>query len=252
MPEWSPRRKEKDMAVWIILAVVAALGLFAAALSYFTAMLVDRRIVQYQSDLVQKHSEEVENMYRQTRGWRHDLKTHIQTMKAHLVLGEYDRLEEYLNDLDADLFQVDKIVKTGNVMIDALLNSKLSLARAKGIQVEARAMVPGRLSLSEVELGIIVGNLMDNAMEACLKIKEEEKRFLRVYMDVLKGQLYIYVMNSMDGKPRKKGLMYLTTKDSRDHGFGLVRMDRVVAKHHGYLDRQSEEGVFATEVLLPL
>ena len=108
------------MAVWIILAVVAALGLFAAALSCFTAKLVDKRIAQYQSDLVQKHSEEVENMYRQTRGWRHDLKTHIQTMKAHLALGEYDRLEEYMNDLDADLSQVDKIVKTGNVMIDAL------------------------------------------------------------------------------------------------------------------------------------
>ena len=207
---------------------------------------------QYQNDLVQKHSEEVENMYRQTRGWRHDLKTHIQTMKAHLALGEYDRLEEYLNELDADLAEVDKIVKTGNVRIDALLNSKLSLAQARGIPVEAKAIVPHSLPLSEVDLGIIVGNLMDNAMEACLKIEEQEKRFLRVYIDVLKGQLYIYVMNSVGEKPQKKGRLYLTTKDSRNHGFGLMRMDRVVAKYHGYLDRQNEDGVFATEVLLPL
>ncbi len=240
------------MTVWIILAAVAALGLFAAALSYFTAIRVEKRLSQYQNDLVQKHSEEVENMYRQTRGWRHDLKTHIQTMKAHLALGEYDRLEEYLNELDADLAEVDKIVKTGNVRIDALLNSKLSLAQARGIPVEAKAIVPHSLPLSEVDLGIIVGNLMDNAMEACLKIEEEEKRFLRVYIDVLKGQLYIYVMNSVGEKPQKRGRLYLTTKDSRNHGFGLMRMDRVVAKYHGYLDRQNEEGVFATEVLLPL
>ncbi len=246
------RRKEKDMTVWIILAAVAALGLFAAALSYFTAIRVEKRLSQYQNDLVQKHSEEVENMYRQTRGWRHDLKTHIQTMKAHLALGEYDRLEEYLNELDADLAEVDKIVKTGNVRIDALLNSKLSLAQARGIPVEAKAIVPHSLPLSEVDLGIIVGNLMDNAMEACLKIEEQEKRFLRVYIDVLKGQLYIYVMNSVGEKPQKKGRLYLTTKDSRNHGFGLMRMDRVVAKYHGYLDRQNEEGVFATEVMLPL
>ena len=236
------------MTVWIILAAVAALGLFAAALSYFTAIRVEKRLSQYQNDLVQKHSEEVENMYRQTRGWRHDLKTHIQTMKAHLALGEYDRLEEYLNELDADLAEVDKIVKTGNVRIDALLNSKLSLAQARGIPVEAKAIVPHSLPLSEVDLGIIVGNLM----EACLKIEEQEKRFLRVYIDVLKGQLYIYVMNSVGEKPQKKGRLYLTTKDSRNHGFGLMRMDRVVAKYHGYLDRQNEEGVFATEVLLPL
>ncbi len=240
------------MTVWIILAAVAAMGLFAAALSYFTAIRVEKRLSQYQSDLVQKHSEEVENMYRQTRGWRHDLKTHIQTMKAHLALGEYDRLEEYLNELDADLTEVDKIVKTGNVRIDALLNSKLSLAQARGIPVEAKAIVPHSLPLSEVDLGIIVGNLMDNAMEACLKIEEEEKRFLRVYIDVLKGQLYIYVMNSVGEKPQKRGRLYLTTKDSRNHGFGLMRMDRVVAKYHGYLDRQNEEGVFATEVMLPL
>ena len=213
---------------------------------------MEKRLSQYQNDLVQKHSEEVENMYRQTRGWRHDLKTHIQTMKAHLALGEYDRLEEYLNELDADLAEVDKIVKTGNVRIDALLNSKLSLAQARGIPVEAKAIVPHSLPLSEVDLGIIVGNLMDNAMEACLKIEEQEKRFLRVYIDVLKGQLYIYVMNSVGEKPQKKGRLYLTTKDSRNHGFGLMRMDRVVAKYHGYLDRQNEDGVFATEVLLPL
>lgn len=214
--------------------------------------LVDRRIAQYQSDLVEKHLEEVQNMYRQTRGWRHDLKSHVQTMKAHLYLKEYDKLEAYLNELDVDLEAVDSIVKTGNTAIDAVLNSKLSLARSKHICVEAKAVVPEKLQVSEVDLSIILGNLMDNAMEACLRMEDEKERFLRVYVDVLKGQLYIYVMNSMKGSPRKAGQIYQTTKDSRGHGFGLMRMDRVVDKYHGYLDRQDEEGVFATEVLLPL
>ena len=214
--------------------------------------LIDKRIAEYQNGLLAAHYAEVENMYRQTRGWRHDLKTHIQTMKAHLALGEYQRLEEHLNELDCDLESVDNIVKTGNLAIDALLNSKLSLARAKGIQVEAKATVPGVLAVSEVDLGIIIGNMMDNAMEACLRIGEEKDRFLRVYVDVLKDQLYIYVMNSMDGKPKRAGRVYLTGKGGREHGFGLVRMDRVVEKYHGFLDRQNEEGVFVTEVLLPL
>lgn len=240
------------MIIGVILAAAAVMALLIYFISKFITVSVDKKIAQYQSDLVQKHCEEVENMYRQTRGWRHDLKTHIQTMKAHLALKEYDELDAYLNELDEDLSKVDKIVKTGNVMMDALLNSKLSLAVSKGIQVEAKAMVPRELPVSEVDLGIIIGNMMDNAMEACLKITEEEKRFLRVYIDILKGQLYIYVMNSVEGQPKKTGLLYLTTKNSRDHGFGLQRMDRVVEKYHGYLDRQSEEGVFATEVLLPL
>lgn len=241
-----------SIVVLMILAAAAAVGLSVFFISRGIRASVDRRILRYQNDLARKHSEEVENMYRQTRGWRHDLKTHIQTMKAHLVLGEYDKLEQYLNDLDTDLESVDNIVRTGNLAMDALLNSKLSLARAKGIQVEAKAVVPGSLSLSEVDLGILIGNLMDNAVEACLRIAEEKDRILRVYIDVLKGQLYIYVMNSVEGRPRRAGRLYLTSKDSRDHGYGLVRMDKVVEKYHGFLDRQNEEGVFVTEVLLPL
>lgn len=240
------------MTIAIILAVIFCILIFLVALRYYVAALVDKRISQYQSDLMEKHCEEVENMYRQTRGWRHDLKNHIQTMKAHVVMGEHDKLEGYLNELDEDLTTVDQVIKTGNVMIDAVLNSKISLARSKGIQVEAKAIVPGEVSMSAVDLSVIIGNLMDNAMEACLKIEDSEKRFLRVYIDVLKGQLYIYVMNSMGEKPKRFGKIYLTTKDSRNHGFGLMRIDKVVEKHHGYLDRQNEEGVFATEVMLPL
>lgn len=238
--------------VILMILAAAAVGLSAFFIFCGIRASVDRRILRYQNDLARKHSEEVENMYRQTRGWRHDLKTHIQTMKAHLSLGEYDKLEQYLNDLDTDLESVDNIVKTGNLAMDALLNSKLSLARAKGIQVEAKAMVPGSLSLSEVDLGILIGNLMDNAVEACLRISKEKDRILRVYIDVLKGQLYIYVMNSVEGRPRRAGRLYLTSKDSHNHGYGLVRMDKVVEKYHGFLDRQNEEGVFVTEVLLPL
>ena len=241
------------MIVAVIAAGIAAIaaGLVFLARSY-VGNLVERLITQYQNDLVEKHFEEVENMYRQTRGWRHDLKNHIQTMKAHLAMGEFDKLGDYMNELDTDLNEVDLIVKTGNVKVDAVLNSKLSLARSKHIQVEAKAIVPRELAVSEVDLSVILGNLMDNAMEACLKISQEEQRFLRVYIDIIKGQLYIYVVNSMQDSPRRAGGLYLTTKGSRDHGFGLLRIDKVVEKYHGFLDRQNEEGVFVTEIMLPL
>ncbi|MNL84219.1 hypothetical protein D3C87_2121210 [compost metagenome] len=69
---------------------------------------------------------------------------------------------------------------------------------------------------------------------------------------MLKEQLYISVTNSVCGEIRKQGKAYLSTKNSETHGFGLMRMDRIVAKYNGYLNRQNEEGVFATEVMLPL
>lgn len=244
------------IVLWIAAGAFALLGLLFCARACLVR-LVDRRISHYQSDLLQKHCEEVENMYRQTRGWRHDYHNHIQSMKAYLVMGETDRLLEYLDRLDNDLTTVDTVIKTGNVMVDAVLNSKISLARSKHIAVEAKAIVPATLDISEIDLSLIIGNLMDNAMEACLRIEDEEARFIRVYIDILKGQLYIYVMNAVNGRPDKRRgenheIRYLSTKAGRSHGFGLMRIDKVVERCKGYIDRQDEENVFATEILLPL
>lgn len=246
--------------LWTAAGVAAFIALLYGAKIYLIR-LVDRRIGFYQSDLLQKHCEEVENMYRQTRGWRHDYHNHIQSMKAYLAMGETGRLSEYLDKLDEDLTTVDTVIKTGNVMMDAILNSKLSLAKHKHISVEAKAIVPPKLNISEVDLSLIIGNLMDNAMEACLRIEEESKRFIRVYIDVIKGQLYIYVMNAVNGRPVKRrdtGIQgenrmtgYQSSK-GKFHGFGLMRIDRVVGRYKGYIDRQDEENVFATEILLPL
>ena len=213
--------------------------------------LIDKHIAEYQNDLIEKHCEEVENMYRQMRGVKHDLKHHIQTMKAYLIMNQYKELEEYLNELDEDLDIVDTVIKTGNIRIDAVLNSKLAVARARGININAKAIVPAELEINEVDICVIIGNLLDNAIEACEKEKEKDKQFIRVYIDILKQQLYIYISNSMTDDIQKSGERYITTKNG-SHGFGLLRIDRVVKKYGGYLNRQHEEGVFATEIMLPL
>ena len=226
--------------------------------------LIDRRIAEYQNDLITKHCEEVQNIYKTMRGWRHDYHNHIQAMKvmAQQVRQEGGdcsallRLEEYLSSLNDDLTTVDTVVKTGNVMVDAILNSKLSLIKARKIPLKAKAAVPAELGIGEVELCVIIGNLLDNAMEACLSGTDgqldESEAFIRIYIGVLKGQLYISVANSSYGKMNKIGKRYLSTKKNAGHGYGLMRIDRIVNKYHGYINRQNEEGAFVTEVMLPL
>ena len=224
------------------------MGLF----NFLFGKMIDKRITKYQNDLINKQYAEVENMYRTMRGWRHDYHNHIQTMKAYLQMNKVEELEQYLNNLDKDLTTVDTVIKTGNVMVDAILNSKISLAKSKDISVNAKAIVPKELKILEIDLCVIIGNLLDNAIEACMKLDNPSDRFIRVYVDIFKEQLYISVQNSNGGKIKKIGKIYHTTKESNSHGFGLIRVDNIVNKYNGYINRQNEEGVFATEVMLPI
>jgi sensor histidine kinase regulating citrate/malate metabolism len=210
----------------------------------------DKRAAEWQNDLITRHCAEVGNIYRQMRGWRHDYHNHIQAMKG-LALGVSEELDAYLNKLDEDLTRVDTLIKTGNVMADAILNSKLSLAQSRKIAVNAKAFVPNTLSVSDIDFCVIVGNLLDNAIEACGYEPDESNRFIRVYIDVMREQLYLSVSNSTFGKVKRSGQSYRTSK-SGAHGFGLARVDKIVEKYGGYVNRQNEEGIFATEIMLPL
>ena len=189
-------------------------------------------------------------MYRQIRHWRHDYRSHIQTMKAYAQNGNLEAIKTYLDALDTDLSTVDTVIKTGNAMADAILNSKISLAKSKNITVQADAHIPLALRTSELDLCVIIGNLFDNAIEASLKLPEEQ-RLIRVYMAMKNTQLYISFTNFTSSKKLAKVNGRFSTTKGQGHGFGLVRIDNIVERLEGYISRNSEDGAFTTEILLP-
>ncbi len=212
--------------------------------------MIDKRIAAYQRDLIETHYREVENMYRQVRGWRHDYRNHIQLMKVLAADGDMEGIKAYLEELDRDLSTVDTVVKTGNHMADAILNSKISLARSRGITVQVDASIPVKLRMSEIDLCCILGNLFDNAIEASMELPPEE-RLIRVYMDMKNTQLYISFTNFTAVKKQPKIGKGFKTSKGEGHGFGLVRIDTIIERLDGYLSRNSEDGAFTTEILIP-
>ncbi len=208
--------------------------------------LIARRVAAFETELLQKYYLEVENMYSKMRGWRHDYRHHIQVMKVHAASGEYDEIDRYLDMLDEDLTQVETVIRTGNRMADAILNSKLSLAAQKEIQVKAEAKIPAALTVSEIDLAIVIGNLLDNAIDACMQLPPE-RRLIRLYMEMKGSYLYLSLTNAAGGRKKHS---FASTK-GEGHGFGLSRVDDVIKKYGGYIRRASEDESFSTEVLLP-
>ena len=208
----------------------------------------ERKNIEYQNQLLARQVEEVQNIYLTMRGWRHDYHNHLQSMKAYVEMGQYDKLQEYLGLLENDLDQVNQLCDSGNVNLDAILNFKISLAEKNGIRVDYKATCPAELTVSDIDLCALIGNLIDNAVKACEGIADP---YIRLSIGVLKNQLHISVTNATKDAVRKLDSEYITTKRG-NHGHGLKRINLVVEKYEEYINRQNEPGVFVTEIMLPL
>jgi two-component system sensor histidine kinase AgrC len=242
---------EYDMYMEIVVIILLFILLTLVFGGLFLPYFINKKVASFQNDLVDKHYEEVENMYRTMRTWKHDYHNHVQAMKAYISLGQMEELKEYLDDMHVELAEMDVLLHTGNVRADAILNSKIVLMKSYDIIVDATAIVPENIPIKRTEISVLIGNLLDNSMEACLRIEDKSARFVRIYIDILKGQLYISVTNSMVGKASRLDNTFLSMKGG-SHGFGLGSVDRIVWKYGGYINRQTEDGVFATEIMLPL
>lgn len=178
---------------------------------------IDKRIEAYQSDLLRKYCDEVEGMYTKMRGWRHDYHNHIQALQASMALGKYDEVNEYLHQLNHDLTQVDTSIKTGRVMVDAILNGKINIAMQNNIPVNAKAVLPAGVTVSDIDLCVIIGNLLDNAIEENKKLPLED-RFVRIYIGKKNTQLYLSITNAAGKKKARQDSLFSSSKGS-DHGF---------------------------------
>ena len=234
----------------VILLILFLLVIIVCLLYRTMDKAYERQIAAYQNKLLKNQVDEVHNMYLTMRGWRHDYHNHMQSVKAYLAMDSLDEARAYLDRLEQDLDDIDLLFHTGNINADAILNSKISLAIRKGIQVDYKATVPKELAVSDIDLCVVIGNLIDNAVEACEEV-EPQHQFIRLYIGILRRQLYISVSNATGESVRKLDEEYITTKRG-NHGHGLKRINNIVNKYDGYINRKNEPGVFVTEIMLPI
>lgn len=206
------------------------------------------KIVEYQTEQSEKHLNEVRSIHKEMRGYKHDFHHHLQALKGQLEAGEIERALAYIEQLDNQLMNVDTLLKTGNVSLDTILSAKIAQAKAENIAVTVKANVPDLLTISDVELSIVVGNLLDNAIEACRTISDE--RFIRIFMTMKGNMLYFSMLNSAGSKKKKIGSLFSTHKDGV-HGFGLRRAEAILEDHGGWVKYNSEDGAFTSEFLVP-
>ncbi len=216
-----------------------------------------RIVLEKQISSLQEHMEEMERIYSGIRGMKHDMKNTLAVIQR-LPAGDGE-LQDYLSELNRSLEKLEVRFKTGNTVADTLLNMKYheAVRDVPGLKMDAdKLMFPQGFEIHSYDIGVILGNAMDNAIEACRKLKAkepEEGAFIRL-SSLQKGNLLILkVENSFDGRlvRRRQEEFPITDKaDKKSHGIGLANIKSTAEKYEGTMDFRVKDKVFILSVMM--
>ena len=205
-------------------------------ISYEAELKAQNRLYCKQLELCSAQASDQENFYSEIRRTRHDMKNHLTGIYEMIKAGDNKEACEYIERIMKEGINVDAedISRSGNIIIDSLINHKYIVAKQNGIEFDATVFVPSNLAFRSDHLVIILGNLLENALEACYKV-ELGKRFIKVEVTYEKGVLNICIKNScISEKRRGSDGSYFTTKEDKDnHGIGLSSVRKAVSYYDG-------------------
>lgn len=217
-----------------------------------------RIILEKQIGNMQEHIEEMERIYSGIRSMKHDMKNTLAVIMQLAGKAEAE-LQTYLSELNQNFERLEFQFKTGNTVIDILLNMKYHevIRTIPDIQIDAeRLLFLEEIYIQSYDIGVIIGNALDNAIEACRKLKAEKQEaetFIRISCFKKGKMLFIEVKNSFNGKVVKKKQSEFPVTDKTDkkaHGIGLVNIKHTVEKYHGAVDWSVNGKVFTLSVMM--
>ncbi|KEI83282.1 ATP-binding protein [Clostridium botulinum] len=179
---------------------------------------------------------------------RHDFNHHISCICGLLEMNQTDEAIEYIKQINSDISEIDNIVTINNVVIESILNYKLSYAKNQNIKLGVDVHIPENLIIKSVDISILLGNAIDNAIEAC---KDLEEKFINMEIYNKHKYLIIKISNSKRNKIIKENKQYKTTKDDKEnHGFGLKNIKYIVDSYEGLLKIDESENKFTINIAL--
>lgn len=205
-----------------------------------------------QIQLCSRQTAEQEATYKELRRLRHDMKNHLTSLLGMIDSGSTNDARDYIENLlnDGKLIKTGDISRTGNIVVDSLINYKYSMAKELGIDFNANVFIPTELPFKNENIVIILGNLLENAIEACVKV--DNNRYIGLEMGYEKNMLQICIKNSYTGEIKKNiaGDLETTKEDKENHGMGLLSIKMAAKEYDGDVLVKNEGKDFAVVVVL--
>lgn len=203
-------------------------------------------LLEQEYHLKNEYYEKLEKNQIEIRRIRHDLKHELLIVNETIKQGEYQEALQILGETLQELDAANRGLYTENYIINAILDSKIKVAKKNEIKVVLDVKIPPKLKIQYGDIGTLFGNLLDNAIEGCIRCKKD--REINIEMLYYNKSLLIRVQNSMQQKFTK--LLETEKTNKLDHGFGIKNIEAVVEKYNGDIKIEAKDGIFTSEIIL--
>lgn len=236
-------------------------SLLIVGITYYVFMKLNKfykeknsyKIIEIKNEMLTKEIEEKEKIYEEIRKTHHDFKNHIICIEKLLEHEKLELASEYIDNLKKEKFQVYTWIKTGNDVVDAILNQKKSEGISKNINIDIKAVIPNNININPMDMCVILGNALDNGIEANEKIVDIDERNIKVRIKPYKDYLFIEISNPTVFNPiDEDGKLKTSKEDKQKHGFGIKSIKSVVDKYNGILSYEYNKGKFILSIMLPI
>ncbi|WP_163927205.1 MULTISPECIES: sensor histidine kinase [Pseudobutyrivibrio] len=205
-----------------------------------------------QIQLCSRQTAEQEATYKELRRLRHDMKNHLTSLLGMIDSGSTNDARDYIENLlnDGKLIKTGDISRTGNIVVDSLINYKYSMAKELGIEFTSNVFIPTELPFKNENIVIILGNLLENAIEACVKV--DNNKYIGLEMGYEKNMLQICIKNSFTGEIKKNsaGDIETTKEDKENHGMGILSIKMAAKEYDGDVLIKNQKDEFTVVVVL--
>lgn len=236
--------------------ILIVLSIVISFVSFFLLISKNMKSIHYQSinKLYEKNIEEQVNYYNRLsqynddlRKFKHDYENLQIGLLTELKKGNIEEAVKYLNDCNNMINNPDSLYNTGNSIIDSMLYDKSSHVKDKNITINFNGVFPQN-PMNTADLCAVFGNLIDNAVEACLKLPESVNKNIEIFLQQRQDYIFITFINPVMETVEIKNNTLTTTKDNKkEHGIGLYSVKKILKKYDGHLDLSCMDNLFTTK-----
>jgi len=242
---------EDQIGTWIILSLILMFAILFYRVNRQREMELEiAKLRQEQTAILERDYQALRRTYADNAKLYHDLHNHIEAIYHCLTQGDIQEAVQYCEELRTPIREISQTVWTGDKAIDYLISSKIALAEQEHIQTKVNIEYPHNTNIHSIDLTTILGNLLDNALEAA-ETAPESLHFLHLTVRRINAMLIIKVENGYGEAPTQENGNLLTSKvDKAFHGWGLKSVQTAAERYDGVINTEYADGIFKTVVTL--